>query len=90
MNAQVKEAPRAANLSNTITGFELTKRFKDLLAKFDKLYDYQKLAGKTPPLLRLSRVDFRDLDQLVRTQSQGQRQLGSITYRNLPILSAGE
>lgn len=90
MNAQMKEAPRAANLSNTVNGFEISKRFRDLLAKFDKLYDYMKLANKTPPCLRLKRADYRDLDALVRQQSQGKRQLANLTYRNLPILSAGE
>ncbi|KAF1045631.1 hypothetical protein [Xylophilus sp.] len=90
MNAQMKEPPRAANLSHTLTGFELSKRYTDLLKKFDAMYDYMKLANKTPPCLRLKRADFVDLNALVRSQSQGQRTLGALTYRGLPILSAGE
>jgi hypothetical protein len=90
MNAQMKEAPRAANLSRTLLGFDLSKRHRDLLVQFDKLYDYMKLTNKTPPCVRLKRQDFNDINAAVRAQSQGQRNLGQLTYRDLPILSAGE
>jgi hypothetical protein len=90
MNAQMKEPPRAANLSRTLTGFEIPKRFKNLLVQFDKMHAYMKLAKKAPPCVRLKRQDFNDLNAIVRAQSQGQRTLGQLTYRDLPILSAGE
>lgn len=89
MNAQMKAPPRAANLATTLTGFDLPKRFKNLLTQFDKMYAYQKLANKAPPCLRLGRADFNDLNALIRSQSQNNRNLGQLTYRDLPIMSAG-
>ncbi|WP_426287495.1 hypothetical protein [Luteibacter sp. E-22] len=90
MNAMMKEPPRAANLSTTLSGFKLTKRHQGLLEAFDRMHEYMKLANKTPPCLRLKRSDFVDINAAVRAQSQGQRNLGQLTYRDLPILSAGE
>lgn len=90
MNAQMKAPPRAANLSKTLSGFQLTKKHLALLTQFDKLYAYQKLTNKTPPCVRLKRADFVDINAAVRAQSQGQRNLGQLTYRDLPIMSAGD
>lgn len=90
MSAQMKEPPRAANLSDTLMGFEIPKRFKTLLAQFDKMYAYMALANKAPPCVRLKRQDFVDLNAIILGQSQKKRTLGQLTYRDLPILSAGD
>lgn len=87
MNAKVKPAI-APNLSFELNGFQLTKKHQSLLEKFDKLQNYMRLANKEPPCLRLSRADFAEINAVVVKQSQGKRELGQLTYRNLPILSA--
>jgi hypothetical protein len=89
MNAQTKPAKALVD-SPRLRDYKLTKPQQALLEKFDKLSCYMATSGKTPPCLRLRRVDFIELDASIRAQSGGKRTLSGLTHRDVPVLSASE
>ena len=76
--------------SASLTDYQLTKAHQSLLTKFDKLCRDMELANKKAPCLRLSRVDYVEMNQRVTSQSEGARSLATVTYKGYPILSAAE
>lgn len=82
----VKPAP-APILSKNLSAYKLTKRHQNTLSRWEEMKKYMALAGKTPDVVRLSIVDFSDIDAAVRNQSDGKRQLSDLTYAGVPIRS---
>ena len=89
MNA-VAKPPKGLVTSSRLIDYQLTKPQRELLHKFDKLYNAFQGQNKTCPCVRLRKVDYVEIDKKVREQSGGERNLESVTYRELPILSAAE
>lgn len=86
MTKITKPAPPVI-LSKNLSDYKLTKRHQRVLQAWDEMRAYMKLAGKTPPCVRLTRADYAGINASVRNQSDNKRDLSMVTHKGVPIYS---
>lgn len=74
--------------SPNLGDYKLRKPLRAKLEAFDKLNEYNRLAGR-PPLaaVRLYIDDFSDIARAVSTQSDKRRSIVDVSWRGLPVIS---
>ncbi len=75
-------------VSSSLEEYKLPRRIRDHLTQFEKLRQYNQLAGR-PPLsaVRVFVDDYGDIARLIDSQSQHTMTIKDVYWRGLPIIS---
>jgi hypothetical protein len=67
---------------------KLPKAVRELLDRADKLHEYMRLGGKTPPNeLRLFQHDWNEINNKVSALSDGKQSAATVTYRGRALIA---
>jgi hypothetical protein len=74
--------------SRNLSEYRLTKKTLGVLQRWKDMRQYMVLANRKPDCVRLSKLDYSDINAAVLNQSDGKWSLADLRYEGVPILSA--
>jgi hypothetical protein len=85
--SDTRQLPKRVTSSN-LAEYKLPKRIKDHLDQFEKLREYNSLAGRPAfTAVRMFVDDYGDIQRLIHSQSGGTMSIRQVYWRGLPIIS---
>ncbi|GLQ96445.1 hypothetical protein [Dyella mobilis] len=88
MNARAKKLPPPVIQSRNLSEYRLTKKHLGVLQKWKDMRAYMRLANREPDCVRLSKVDYQDINAAVTNQSDNKFTLADVRFEGVPVLSA--
>lgn len=75
--------------STELRHYHLPKGLAHVFDKADKYIETMKYAGKSPSRVTFDPTDYNKIAESIGKQTNGERALHEMTYRGVPVASAG-